>query len=94
MNLLSILLSIWAILIAAFLGMMIYRGYLTRQEADQLFLSELDTSETFIHEEQDAIVRRVNLLQPFCRGLGGAAAIASLGVIGAYLFQVMPYVRF
>jgi hypothetical protein len=91
MSTLSLLLIVWGAVVAAFVCLMIYRGNLTQHETDQLFLSD-NTLES-VHEENDAIIRRINKIQPICKGLGGAVALLTLAVIGTYVINVLPDVK-
>jgi len=83
MNALNITFTAWCILTAAFVALMVYRGHLTQYETDQLFLNENASHNE--EEEHDNIVRRVNQIQPLCKGFGGAAAISTLALVGVYL---------
>ena len=92
MNALHIMFTIWGILIAAFTVLMVYRGHLTQHETDQLFLS--DNTDRYLEEQHDAIVRRVNFIQPLCTGFGGAAALITVLIVGVYVAQALPNVHF
>jgi len=83
MTALGITFTVWAILTAGFVALMVYRGHLTQHETDQLFLS--DNANHNSVEEHDDIVRRVNSLQPLLKGFGGAAAISTVALIGVYI---------
>ena len=87
MNTLSVMATIWGIFVTAFVGLMVYRGQLTTHETDQLFLSEsaLPTAQ----QENDEIIRRVNFIQPFCTGVGGAAALITVLVFGVWVAQLV-----
>jgi preprotein translocase subunit SecG len=87
MTTLSIMLSLWATVVVAFIALMIYRANLTNHEADQLFLNEDVPSST--HQEQDAIVRRVNTLGPICKGVGGLAVLMTFAVAGIWFAQTL-----
>ena len=80
----QLMLIIWAALTACFLALLAYRGTLTRYEEDQLFLSDSNNVEK---SEQMEIVRKVNKLQPVLRVLGGAAGLATAGIIGVYVYS-------
>jgi len=92
MNALHVIFSIWVALIVGFVGLMVYRGHLTQHETDQLFLSE--NCDHRIEEEHDEIVRRVNFIQPLCKGVAGAAAITTVLLAGVYLFGAMSAAGF
>ncbi len=92
MTVLSTLLLIWSILTAAFVALILYRGHLTRREVDGVFLNENVDHDLEI--EHDEIVRRVTLVDPFVKTAGGAAALLTIAVIGVYVAQILPTVRF
>jgi len=87
MNALTISLSIWGLVVTAFVVLMIYRGYLSQHETDQLFLSE--TVPSSMHQENDEIIRRTNTIEPLCKGVGGAAVLMTLVVVGIWLTQTL-----
>ena len=68
-----ILLFVWAVLAAAFVALLIYRGQLTRYEDEQLFLN--DGHKEHAQAQQTAIVRRVRQMAPLVRVIGGAAGL-------------------
>jgi hypothetical protein len=86
------MLVIWAVAVAAFVGLMVYRGHLSQHETDQLFLSE-NTPE-FEREEHESVLRRVRFIQPLCNGVGGLAALLTVAVVGIYVARLLPYVKF
>ncbi len=90
MSTIPVLLIVWAIVTACFLGLLAYKGQLTRYEEDQLFLSD-----TVSHEQQvqTNIVRKVNQIQPFVRVLGVAAAVMSAGIIGIITLDAWHHIR-
>jgi hypothetical protein len=92
MNALPIMIAIWGVVVTAFVCLMVYRGHLTQHETDQLFLSE--NTPAFEQEEHEHIVRRVNFIQPFCQGFGGAAALLTIAIVGVYVAQLLPNLRF
>jgi Tfp pilus assembly protein PilN len=87
MNTLTVMIALWAIAVLAFVCLSIYRAQLSQQETDQLFLSEEQPS--FVHQEQDEIIRRVSRIQPLYRGVGGAAALMTFLVIGTWVAQTL-----
>lgn len=87
MNTLSIMAVIWGIFVTAFIGLMVYRGTLTQYETDQLFLSE--SALPTVQEENDKIIRRVNFIQPICKGIGGVAALFTVLVFGVWVAQLV-----
>ena len=90
MTAIPVLLIIWAAIVACFLGLLAYKGQLTRYEEDQLFLSE-----TVSHEQQlqTEIVRKVNKIQPFVRVFGVAAAVMTAGIIGIFTYDAWQHLK-
>lgn len=86
-----ILLIVWAVTAVCFLGLLMYRGQLTRYEDDQLFLNEESTQQE--HAQQTAIVRKVRMLQPIIRASGGAAGLATASVIGLYVWNAWQHIQ-
>jgi hypothetical protein len=80
-----IILSIWAVLAVCFIGLLMYRGQLTRYEDDQLFLNE--DANTTEQQQQREIVTRVNKIEPFVRIFGGAAGLATACIVGMYVYD-------
>ena len=75
---------IWAVFLAAFLGLMAYRATITRYEEDQLFLDEaVDTGE---HSRQDEIVRTCDRIQPFILTTGIVTAALALYILATYVW--------
>ena len=71
---LTVVLLIWAVITGAFIIVMIYRSLLSMKEDDQLFL---DPAESKLEADQKAIMRKVNRITPWAKGLG----FASLGLL-------------
>jgi hypothetical protein len=84
------LLIVWAGITACFLGLLAYKGQLTRYEEDQLFLSE-----TVSHEQtlQTEIVRKVTKIQPFVRVLGIATAVMTAGIVGIFTYDAWQHLK-
>ncbi|HKW18989.1 MAG TPA: hypothetical protein VJO35_15885 [Terriglobales bacterium] len=78
------LLIVWGVLTAALIALLIYRGTLTMQEDDQLFLGE---SESHMAREQIEIQNRVTKLAPFVKALGTASAVLILTIAGVAIYQ-------
>jgi hypothetical protein len=78
------LLIAWGVLTAALIALLIYRGTLTMQEDDQLFLDE---SESHMAQEQLEIMAKVNRLGPFLKVLGTASAVLILTIAGIAIYQ-------
>jgi hypothetical protein len=88
MSAIPILLTVWAVIAACFLGLLAYKGQLTRYEEDQLFLNE-----TVSHEQQvqTEIIRKVTQIQPFVRVFGVAAAAVTAGIIGIFTYDAWQH---
>lgn len=80
------LLVAWGVLTAALIALLIYRGTLTMQEDDQLFLGE---SESHMAREQEEIMQKVNRLGPFVKVLGTVSGVMILGIVGMAVYQAM-----
>jgi hypothetical protein len=90
MESIPVLLIIWAAIVACFLGLLAYKGQLTRYEEDQLFLSETVTHEQQLQSE---IIRKVTKIQPFVRVFGFAAALMTAGIIGIFTYDAWQHLR-
>jgi hypothetical protein len=82
--------SVWGLTILVLAFMFLYRSRLSRDEEDQLFLGE-----SFSHEQtaQQAIIAKVNKVQPLIRVSKIVAGVATLFVIGYYLMDVFNQFR-
>ena len=85
MTTLTVLIVIWAVMLIAFIALLIYRGHLTEHETDQLYLTEEVPSP--MHLENDAIVRRVKMIQPICTGVGSLTVLMTLAIAGLWVVQ-------
>ena len=90
MSAIPVLLIVWGAVAACFLGLLAYKGQLTRYEEDQLFLND-----TLSHEQQvqTEIVRKVNKLQPFVRIFGVAAAVMTAGIVGIFTYDAWLHMK-
>ena len=90
MDAVPVLLIIWAAIAACFLGLLAYKGQLTRYEEDQLFLTD-----TVSHNEvmQAEIIRKVTQIQPFLRALGIATAVMTAGIIGIFTYDAWQHLK-
>jgi hypothetical protein len=84
------LLIAWGVLTAALIALLIYRGTLTMQEDDQLFLGE---SESHMAREQVEIMAKVTKLGPFVKALGTASGVLILGIAGLAIYQGLTQVQ-
>ena len=78
--------SIWGLTILVMAMMFLYRSLLTRDEEDQIFLDD-----SFSHERsaQQAIIAKVEKVQPLIRVSEIVAGVATLFVIGYYINDVL-----
>jgi hypothetical protein len=90
MDAIPVLLIVWAAILACFLGLLAYKGQLTRYEEDQLFLND-----TVSHEQQfqTEIIRKVTKIQPFVRVFGVATAIMTAGIIGIFTYDAWQHLK-
>jgi hypothetical protein len=90
MSAIPVLLIVWATVAAVFLGLLAYKGQLTRYEEDQLFLNE-----TVSHEQQiqTEIIRKVNQIQPFVRVFGVVAAAMTAGIVGIFTYDAWQHLK-
>ena len=84
------LLVIWAITTALFVGLLTYRGQLTRYEDEQLFLAEHNPDGP---RKQSEIVRRVNQVQPFVRLFAGVAGLLTVCIVGIWVADAIQTLR-
>lgn len=78
------LLIVWGVLTGLLIILLIYRGTLTMQEDDQLFLGE---SESHMQQEQLEIMKKVNKINPFVRWLGAVSGVLILVIAGMAVYQ-------
>lgn len=78
--------SVWGFIILVMAILFLYRSRLTRDEEDQIFLDD-----SFSHERtaQQAIVAKVQKVQPLVRVSEIVAAVATLFVIGYYILDII-----
>lgn len=86
-----VLLTVWAVLTACFLALLVYRGQLTRYEDEQLFLNDEGNSKA--REMQTRIVRRIQQIQPVVRVVGGAAGLVTACAVGIYVYQAWQSIQ-
>ena len=92
MTILSAMLIAWALCLVVFVALVIYRSQLTRHEVGEVFLNDgVDNTREIEH---NAIVRRVDQIDPFLKTAGGATALLTLSIIGVYVAQILPTVHF
>jgi hypothetical protein len=77
--------SVWGALVVALAAIWIYRSRLERDEEDQIFLDDSFSQEK---AEQAAIVARVAKVQPVLRGAMVVVGVATVFVIGYYIYDI------
>jgi hypothetical protein len=77
---------VWAVFAAILLMLLLYRGTISRYEDDQLFLDDISDRQ---HKENDAIIRKLNRLQPVLRALTGVTTILTATIIGLYAWDAV-----
>jgi hypothetical protein len=90
MEAIPVLLIVWAAILACFLGLLAYKGQLTRYEEDQLFLSEGVSHQ---QQLQTDIVRKVTKIQPFVRVFGVAAALMTACILGILTYDAWQHLK-
>ena len=88
-----ILMVVWALLAASFMGLLVYRGQLTRYEDDQLFLND-DQEHAAQHEQEHTqLIRKIQKLKPVVTALGGAAGLVTVSVVGIYVYHAWQQIQ-
>jgi len=75
---------VWGVVTAVLVILLIYRGTLTMQEDDQLFL---DDTKSHMELEQQELIAKVNKLNPFVKVLGATSGIMFLVIAGMFIYQ-------
>ena len=78
------MLTVWGVVTAVLVILLIYRGTLTMQEDDQLFL---DDTKSHMELEQQELIAKVNKLNPFVKVLGATSGIMFLVIAGVFIYQ-------
>jgi hypothetical protein len=84
------LLIAWGGLTVVLIILLIYRGTLTMQEDDQLFLDE---SESHMAQEQMEVMSKVNKITPVVKVLGAASGLMFLVIAGVFIYQGLNQVQ-
>ncbi len=90
MTFVPVMWTVWGALMAIAAVLYLYRSRLTRDEEDQIFLDE-----SFDHEKvaQEAIVAKVNKVEPALRIALWILAAATLFVIGYYILDIVNQLK-
>jgi sensor domain CHASE-containing protein len=76
----------WAVFAGSLLILLLYRGTISRYEDDQLFLDDISERQ---HKENDAIIHKLNTIQPFVRALTGVTSILTATIVGLYAWDAI-----
>ena len=77
---------VWAVFAIILLGLLLYRGTISRYEDDQLFLDEISERQ---HQENDAIIRKLTRMEPILRVFTGLTSILTATIIGLYAWDAI-----
>ena len=85
MTIVPVMWGIWGLLLLLTAAVYLYQSRLTRDEEDQIFLSD-----GFEHEKanQSAIAAKVNKIQPILKICKVLVAVATVFVVGYYIVDV------
>ena len=86
MSFVTLMWSVWGFTVLIMATMFLYRSRLTKDEEDQIFLDE---SANLHQSAQQAIIAKVNKVQPLIRVTEIVAGVATLFVIGYYINDVI-----
>jgi hypothetical protein len=86
MTFVPVMWSVWSALVVLMASLHVYRSSLERDEDDQIFLDD-----SFSHEraQQEAIVARVNKIEPILNVLKWSVAAMTLVVVAYYVYDIM-----
>ena len=90
MTFVPVMWSVWGALVVVLACIWIYRSRLERDEEDQIFIDD-----AFSHEKaaQAAIVEKVAKVQPIMRVMMIVTGVATVFVIGYYIFDILNQFR-
>jgi hypothetical protein len=86
MSYIMLMWTVWGILTVVFLGLLMYRGNVTRNEEDQLFLDDTNQIE---HGEQEEILRKATKIEPVIRIWGGITGLVTIAIVGFYVYDAI-----
>jgi hypothetical protein len=86
MTFVPVMWSVWSALVVLMASLHVYRSSLERDEADQIFLDD-----SFDHEKvaQEAIVARVNKVEPILRILQWSVGVMTVVVVAYYVYDIL-----
>jgi Tfp pilus assembly protein PilN len=80
------LLTVWGVLTGVLVILLIYRGTLTMQEDDQLFLDE---SASAMAKEQTELLAKVSKINPLVKVLGATSGLMLLVIAGLSIYNAL-----
>ena len=80
----SVLVTMWAVLTAVLVVLLIYRNALSMHEDDQLFLDE---AESHLEKEQKELAVRIDRLRSFVNVLGASSGFLVLLMAGLWIWR-------
>jgi hypothetical protein len=84
MESMTVMMTLWAVLTAALVVLLIYRSALSLHEDDQLFL---DNAESQFEKEQQELMTRLNRVRPFVNILGASSGLLILMMAGLWVWR-------
>jgi hypothetical protein len=86
MPVISVLWIVWAVFAVCLLSLLLYRGTITRYEDDQLFLDDISARQ---HQENDAIIRKLDKIQPYLKVFTGVTSVLTAAIVGIYAWDAI-----
>jgi hypothetical protein len=83
---LTFLIVTWAMMLAAFVATLIYRGQLIAHE-NRLCLDLGEGEPTRYHLDHDHATRRIKIVHPICLGTGSLTLVMTLAIAGFWIVQ-------
>ena len=80
----------WGVLTGILIILLIYRGTLTMQEDEQLFLDE---SASQMAEQQRELMAKVNKINPLVKVLGATSGLVFLVIAGLFIYTGLSQVQ-
>jgi len=86
MTMVPVMWSVWAGLVLILAALYLYRSNLEKDEEDQIFL---DDAFNHVKSAQNAIVAKVNKVQPILRASMILVGVATVFVVGYYVMDIV-----
>jgi hypothetical protein len=86
MHVISVLWIVWAVFAVCLLSLLLYRGTITRYEDDQPFLDDISARQ---HQENDAIIRKLDKIQPYLKVFTGVTSVLTAAIVGIYAWDAI-----